>query len=50
MAKTKTTYIAACTVCYSCIVAESAKKADVERAATSHMNAYQHSVNILTKS
>lgn len=45
----KPIYQAVCAVCYTCVIAESAKKRDVERAATSHMGAYQHSVSIITK-
>ena len=47
MAK-KSMYQAVCAVCYTCIIQEGTKK-DCERAATSHINAYQHDVSVLEK-
>lgn len=45
--KTKFAYRAICATCYTCCVSgRSTSKADANRAATSHMNAYGHSVHI----
>lgn len=39
-------YQAVCMHCYTCVIATSTKKRDVEIAAVSHMNAYRHEVVI----
>ena len=44
----KKVYQAVCSVCYTCVL-ETGSKKDCERAATGHMNAYQHDVTILVK-
>lgn len=44
--KSKRTYQAVCAVCYTCVLATSTRKRDVEIAATSHINAYKHHVFI----
>lgn len=44
----KTTYQAICSTCYTYVVGEGSKK-DADRAATSHINAYQHNVSIIIK-